>query len=167
MDIGPKKTMFILVVVIGCFSVLWPKVFYPMLVGNANQQMKPSSIDKTTGKIFSHKLYPSISVCSSWFVNFFTICSILLGCCDVISDSDVNTIKILVELCNSIVQRPAIGAPVPLTKELISQCRKEVLATCAIDIEIVLQEQVRLGKSVKQVLNEVRSLNGSIVVFEV
>ncbi|GLV40533.1 RIC3 acetylcholine receptor chaperone [Carabus blaptoides fortunei] len=131
-DIGPKKTMFILVVVIGCFSVLWPKVFYPMLVGNANQQMKPSPIDKTT------------------------------GCCDVISDSDVNTIKILVELCNNIVQKPAIGAPVPLTKELITQCRTEVLATCGIDIEIALQQQVRLGKSVKQVLNEVRSLNGSL-----
>lgn len=49
-DIGPRKTMFILVVVIGCFSILWPKVFYPMLKGNAEQQIKPSPIDKTTGK---------------------------------------------------------------------------------------------------------------------
>lgn len=49
-DLGPKKTMFILVIVVGCFAVLWPKVLYPMLVGSANQHMKPSSIDKTTGK---------------------------------------------------------------------------------------------------------------------
>lgn len=49
-DIGPRKTMFILVVVIGCFSILWPKVFYPMLMGNAEKQSKPSPIDKTAGK---------------------------------------------------------------------------------------------------------------------
>lgn len=48
-DFGPKKTMFILVIVVGCFAVLWPKVFYPMLVGSANQHMKPSAIDKTAG----------------------------------------------------------------------------------------------------------------------
>lgn len=49
-DLGPKKSMFILVVVIGCFSVLWPKVFYPMLTGNANQHVKPNPIDRTSGK---------------------------------------------------------------------------------------------------------------------
>lgn len=48
-DIGPRKTMFVLVVVVGCFAILWPKVFYPMLVGSANQHIKPSPIDKTTG----------------------------------------------------------------------------------------------------------------------
>lgn len=46
--IGPKKSMFILVVVIGCFSVLWPKVFYPMLVGNQNQP-KPNPMDRSSG----------------------------------------------------------------------------------------------------------------------
>lgn len=49
-DIGPRKSMFVLVIVVGCFAILWPKVFYPMLVGSANQHMKPSSIDKQTGK---------------------------------------------------------------------------------------------------------------------
>lgn len=50
LDLGPRRSMFVLVVVIGCFSILWPKVFYPMLVGNANQQAKPSPIDRTSGK---------------------------------------------------------------------------------------------------------------------
>lgn len=131
-DIGPKKTMFILVVVIGCFSVLWPKVFYPMLVGSAKEQMKPSPIDKTA------------------------------GCCDVISDSDVNTIKILTELCTNIVQREGVVTSAPLGKELISQCRKKILTTCGIDIELVLHERLRLGHSVRKILNEVRSLNGSL-----
>lgn len=49
-DLTPRKTMFVLVIVVGCFAVLWPKVFYPMLVGSANQYIKPSPIDKTTGK---------------------------------------------------------------------------------------------------------------------
>lgn len=48
-DLGTRKTLFVLVIVVGCFAVLWPKVFYPMLVGPTNQRMKPSSLDK--GKV--------------------------------------------------------------------------------------------------------------------
>ncbi|KAJ8925943.1 hypothetical protein NQ315_009795 [Exocentrus adspersus] len=48
-DLTPRKTLLIIVVVVACFAVLWPKVFYPMLVGSANQRIKPSPIDKTTG----------------------------------------------------------------------------------------------------------------------
>lgn len=51
-DLTPRKTMLIIVIVVGCFAVLWPKVFYPMLVGSANQHIKPSPIDKTTGDLF-------------------------------------------------------------------------------------------------------------------
>jgi len=32
-DFGPKKTFFILAVVIGCFTVLWPKILQPMFIG--------------------------------------------------------------------------------------------------------------------------------------
>lgn len=49
-DVGPRKTLLILVIVVGCFAVLLPKVFYPMLVGSAQQHMKPSDIDRTTGE---------------------------------------------------------------------------------------------------------------------
>lgn len=45
-DLGTRKTLFVLVIVVGCFAVLWPKVFYPMLVGPTNQRMKPSKLDK-------------------------------------------------------------------------------------------------------------------------
>ncbi|VEN39720.1 unnamed protein product, partial [Callosobruchus maculatus] len=48
-ELSPRKTMFILVIVVGCFAVLWPKVFYPMLVGSLNHHVKPSPIDKTAG----------------------------------------------------------------------------------------------------------------------
>lgn len=63
------------------------------------------------------------------------------------------------ELCSNIVQ----SQEPPLTgKEIVSKCRSAVLETCGIDISAVLQEQVRLGQSVRQILDEIRSLNGSL-----
>ncbi|XP_076268942.1 uncharacterized protein LOC143201646 isoform X2 [Rhynchophorus ferrugineus] len=129
--LGPRKTLLVVVVVVGCFAVLWPKVFYPMLVNSANKQIKPSPADKTT------------------------------GCCDVISDLDLDTIKIMSELCSTIIEGKA-AAKGPGSQDLVAQCRKAVLETCGIDISAVLQERVSLGHSTKQILEEVRSLNGSL-----
>ena len=82
------------------------------------------------------------------------------GCCDVFSETDVNTIRIMTELCANIMQQskdhPLVG------KEIVPICRRQVLNTCGIDISAVLQEQIRLGRTVKQILNEIRSLNGSL-----
>ncbi|KAL7640077.1 UNVERIFIED_CONTAM: hypothetical protein RMT77_009491 [Armadillidium vulgare] len=36
-DLSTGKTIFILAVVVGCFAVLWPKVFYPMLTASVKQ----------------------------------------------------------------------------------------------------------------------------------
>jgi len=33
-EFGPRKTIFILAIVAGCFAVLWPKIFYPMLTAS-------------------------------------------------------------------------------------------------------------------------------------
>lgn len=85
---------------------------------------------------------------------------IWLGCCDVISDADVDTIKIMSELCSNIIRND--DEKPPSGKEIVSQCRAAVLKTCGIDISAVLQEQVRLGATVKQILEEIRSLNGSL-----
>ncbi|XP_060515857.1 interaptin isoform X2 [Cylas formicarius] len=128
-DFSPKKTILVLVVVVGCFAVLWPKLFYPMLVANVNNQIKPGPIDKTT------------------------------RCCDVIYDTDLNTIRIMSELCKSIINAKAEP---PTSQAIVRQCRKAVLESCGIDISAVLQEKVGLGHSVKQILEEVRSLNGSL-----
>ncbi|XP_049819320.1 uncharacterized protein LOC109608273 isoform X2 [Aethina tumida] len=128
--LGPTKTAIVLVVVVGCFAVLWPKVFYPMLTGSANNYIKPSPIDRQS------------------------------GCCDVISELDVRTIKIMSEICETIIKQ---NDDEPLTeKEVLLKCRGAVLETCGIDISAVLQQQVRLGQSVKQIIDEVRSLNGSL-----
>lgn len=50
-DLGPGKTLVILVIVIGCFAVLCPNVFYPMLFGSPQNHIKPSPIDRTTGQL--------------------------------------------------------------------------------------------------------------------
>ncbi|VEN39721.1 unnamed protein product, partial [Callosobruchus maculatus] len=84
-------------------------------------------------------------------------------CCDVISDMDVDTIKIMSEVCSTIIKKEAEEDGVPLTgREIIARCRSAVLETCGIDISAVLQQQVRLGHTTKQILDQVRSMNGSL-----
>lgn len=46
-DFGPRKTIFILAIVAGCFAVLWPKIFYPMLTASVN----PHHMTDNSGKI--------------------------------------------------------------------------------------------------------------------
>lgn len=94
------------------------------------------------------------------FIILFKYCFYNPGCCDVISDTDVNTIKILSELCSSIIQ--SSNGTTLSGKEIVYQCKSAVLETCGIDISEVLQDKVRLGHSVKQILDEIRSLNGSL-----
>ncbi|XP_076635752.1 RIC3 acetylcholine receptor chaperone isoform X4 [Colletes latitarsis] len=44
-DFGPRKTIFILAIVTGCFAVLWPKIFYPMLTASVTpHQTSDSSV---------------------------------------------------------------------------------------------------------------------------
>ena len=41
-EFGTGKTVFILAIVVGCFAILWPKIFYPMLQGSVSP--KPNTI---------------------------------------------------------------------------------------------------------------------------
>lgn len=47
--LGPRKTMFVLVIVVGCFAVLWPRILSPLLLGNTQQQLKPNKFDRDAG----------------------------------------------------------------------------------------------------------------------
>lgn len=38
--LGPRKTLFVLVTVVGCIAILWPKIFHPMMFGPSNQTPK-------------------------------------------------------------------------------------------------------------------------------
>lgn len=56
-DLGTGKTVFILVIVVGCFAILCPNVFYPMLFGSPQNRIKPSPIDRTTGLFISYIIF--------------------------------------------------------------------------------------------------------------
>ncbi|XP_063540674.1 uncharacterized protein LOC134749596 isoform X3 [Cydia strobilella] len=45
--LGPRKTMFVLVIVVGCFAVLWPRILSPLMVGQG--QLKPNQLDRDAG----------------------------------------------------------------------------------------------------------------------
>lgn len=49
-EFGTGKTVFILAIVIGCFAILWPKIFYPMIQSSVTPT--PPEIIPTTGKLF-------------------------------------------------------------------------------------------------------------------
>ncbi|XP_019768883.2 uncharacterized protein LOC109543553 isoform X1 [Dendroctonus ponderosae] len=124
-EFGIKRTMLVLVIVVGCFAVVWPKIFYPMLVNSSTPQSKQN-----------------------------------VGCCDVISELDIDTIKIMSELCGTIIEHAEDTVLSP--REIVSQCKKAVIDKCGIDLSAALYDRVSLGHSTKQILEEVRSLNGSL-----
>lgn len=39
-SVSTSKSIVIVAVVLGCFAILWPKVFYPMLMGDADDRIK-------------------------------------------------------------------------------------------------------------------------------
>ncbi|CAK1550241.1 unnamed protein product [Leptosia nina] len=69
--LGPRKTMLVLVIVVGCFAVLWPRILSPLLVGHTQEQLKPNKFDREA------------------------------GCCEVIFQSEVAVLELVNELCNS------------------------------------------------------------------
>ncbi|XP_013162909.1 PREDICTED: resistance to inhibitors of cholinesterase protein 3 isoform X5 [Papilio xuthus] len=44
--LGPRKTMFVLVIVVGCFAVLWPRILSPLILGHTQEQLKPNQFDR-------------------------------------------------------------------------------------------------------------------------
>ncbi|XP_017799342.1 PREDICTED: ABC transporter F family member 4-like isoform X2 [Habropoda laboriosa] len=135
-DFGPRKTIFILAIVAGCFAVLWPKIFYPMLTASVTTTHQPSDNS---------------------------------ACCGVFFESDVTAADIMYEMCQNILKHHRIDPrvrdalrTVKLTPQSASLCREEIIARCGIDLSTFLAERESLGKSYKQVLEEVRSFNSSL-----
>ena len=93
----------------------------------------------------------------------------MLACCDVIFESDVTAADIMYEICQNILKHHQIDSRVrdalksmKLTPQSANLCREEILARCGIDLSTFLAERERLGKSYKQVLEEIRSFNSSL-----
>jgi len=51
--LGPKKTFFIMVTVVGCIAILWPKVFYPMMFSGGPIKNKIIMDHRGSGDLFS------------------------------------------------------------------------------------------------------------------
>lgn len=49
--LGPRKTMFVLVIVVGCFAVLWPRILSPLILGAGREQLKPNQFDRDAGNV--------------------------------------------------------------------------------------------------------------------
>ena len=93
----------------------------------------------------------------------------MIACCDLIFESDVNTVDIMQEMCKNILRHHQVDPRVrdalkstKLTPQSASFCRDEVLARCGIDLSSFLAQKERLGKTYKQVLEEIRSFNSSL-----
>lgn len=52
-DMTTGKTLFVLAVVLGCFAVLWPKIFYPMMFEPHDKKIKPDHLPRP-GPEFGH-----------------------------------------------------------------------------------------------------------------
>ncbi|XP_049877382.1 muscle M-line assembly protein unc-89 isoform X1 [Pectinophora gossypiella] len=68
--LGPRKTMFVLVIVVGCFAVLWPRILSPLLLGGTRDSLKPNQFDRDA------------------------------GCCEVLFETEVQVLEVLNEVCN-------------------------------------------------------------------
>lgn len=61
MGIGPKKTALILFTVVGCIAILFPKIFYPMMVGPTQKGNRdPIDLWKQERPPFKDRVYPSM-----------------------------------------------------------------------------------------------------------
>ncbi|XP_014208687.1 uncharacterized protein LOC106639504 isoform X7 [Copidosoma floridanum] len=134
---GPRKTVVILAVVAGCFAVLWPKIFYPMLIAS---YAPPPSADST-------------GCCDVIFESDVTAVDIMQELChNIIRHHQVDPrVRDAIETSKFNKLSPSSA----------SLCREEVLARCGIDLSSFLAEKERLKKSYKQVLEEIRGFNGS------
>lgn len=72
------------------------------------------------------------------------------------------------EMCQNILRHHQVDPKVrdalkasKLTPYSSSLCRQEVLARCGLDLSSFLAEEKSLGKTYRQVLEEIRSFNGS------
>ncbi|VVC40796.1 Hypothetical protein CINCED_3A018757 [Cinara cedri] len=118
-EISQSKTICILAIVAGCFAVLWPSLFYPMLKGSFAPHTQT-------------------------------------GCCNVVSNTDENIVKIVMEICDHVIETTN-------KKTKLEKCRLEILNTCAINItDIISGDKVNDISYNKHVINEIRSLNGSL-----
>ncbi|XP_026461532.1 uncharacterized protein LOC113363256 isoform X2 [Ctenocephalides felis] len=131
--LGPRKSVFVVIIIVGCFSILWPKIFHPMFMGFPDQQIMPNAMDRYA------------------------------GCCDVIFSSDMNALMTVTNLCAQVLKFQDFNETKLLGSNVNNRCRAEILSRCGLDILPVFSSGKGGPdvKGVKRLLSEMRSLNGS------
>ncbi|GAB6023718.1 hypothetical protein CHUAL_008477 [Chamberlinius hualienensis] len=118
-ELGPAKTVVIIAVVIGCFAMLWPKVFYPMMQ-TVFMITRPKGFNQEKDTV----------------------------CCDVIYENNMD-LKFFAELCHSVldvnvkvVKHSSRGRrwrgnspPPPGTMQ---RCRQKIQELCNLDINDII-----------------------------
>ncbi|NEU33580.1 hypothetical protein GN156_23140, partial [bacterium LRH843] len=102
-EFGTGKTVFILAIVVGCFAVLWPKIFYPMLQGSVAP--KPPVVVNTN------------ECCDVIFEKDVNLIKIMTELCEKILRHEEDFDKRLVMNFQQ-------GK---LTKEIVDRCKNEVM----------------------------------------
>ncbi|XP_041984835.1 uncharacterized protein LOC121737276 isoform X3 [Aricia agestis] len=96
--LGPRKTMFVLVIVVGCFAVLWPRILSPLIVGHSREQLKPNQFDREA------------------------------GCCEVIFEPEVAVLELVNELCSSAIGKMTPQAAIECRKAVNDTCGVDIAA---------------------------------------
>ncbi|XP_055381737.1 putative uncharacterized protein DDB_G0289963 isoform X2 [Condylostylus longicornis] len=85
--LGPKKTVFVMVTVVGCIAILWPKVFYPMMFGSSPPQ-QPYKDYRPGGASILNLEKKSILLSSNKFDVLIGYFPQSVKCCEVILDEE-------------------------------------------------------------------------------
>lgn len=83
---------------------------------------------------------------------------------------DVNAIKILTEMCGRIITKHdeldpkflSDFAQGKMNKEVVNTCKREVLNKCGVDITSFLAQQVGIGQTFHQILENIKTFNNSV-----
>lgn len=79
-----------------------------------------------------------------------------IGCCHVLSSTDVNMIRIVMDICDRVVETSDKD-----TK--LKKCRQEIFNTCAINItDLFSEDSFKDISYTKHVIDKIKSLNGSL-----
>ncbi|XP_011494457.1 PREDICTED: uncharacterized protein LOC105359541 [Ceratosolen solmsi marchali] len=141
-EFGPRKTVLILAIVAGCFAMLWPKIFYPMLRASV---------------VPPHSTADSSGCCDVIFENDVTAIDIMQELChNIIKHHDHVDPRVRDALYVSKFKK--------LTPSNMRLCKEEVLAKCGINLSSYSAEKEQLEKFYKQILEEIRGSNRSLCI---
>lgn len=80
-----------------------------------------------------------------------------IGCCHVMSTTDVNIVKIVTDICDRIVETMD-------KRTKIKKCCQEIFNICAINVTDLISEHKvgDISYNKQNIINEIKSLNGSL-----